>query len=71
MSEVKCMWRYNSTERVGGDEKRVSYRCLICSAEHSVVVENSDDGDYRPPRQVVATCTLYRPAKEKRNAAIR
>ena len=71
MSEAKCIWRYNNTERVGGDEKRVHYRCTICGATHSVVVDNFDDEDYRPPQQAVATCTFYRPAKGKRNAAIR
>ena len=70
MADAKCIWRYANIERIGSDEKRVNYRCTICGAKHSVVVDNTDDNDYRPDPQSVATCTYYRPMKGKRNAAV-
>lgn len=70
MADTKCIWRYAHTQRIGSDEKRVIYRCTICGAKHEIVTENSDDDDYRPAPQSVATCTYYRPVKGKRNAAV-
>lgn len=56
-----CVWMFNGMNHIGNDEKRVFYRCSVCGAENSSLIDKElDPLDYKPQAVPTTVCSNYK-----------